>query len=142
MAYTRFSFADVYVYMDVGGYLNCCGCILQKSEWVDDPSKPIFGGYLKPIEPIIPTKFVTTQGMIEHLALHRAAGHDVPDGVEDELRADDDDNFVNYSRCDVDGCEERPTCGAPTPEGYVSCCSIEHAQSLGGFLDWPDRKKN
>jgi hypothetical protein len=31
--------------------------------------------------------------MIAHLAVHRAAGHDMPDGIEDELRDDDADNF-------------------------------------------------
>lgn len=114
MAYARFSYADVYVFMNVGGYLDCCGCIL--------------GG---------PSRHDTTAGMVEHLANHRAAGHDVPDGIEDELRADDSDNFVDYERCAVDGCDKRVTCGSPAPGGYVSCCSVEHAQSLGGFLDFP-----
>lgn len=93
MSYSRFSHAHVYVYMDVGGYLNCCGCILQERVWVDDPEWPIFKGYAKAVEPIIETRFYTTGGMIEHLAIHRAAGHDVPAGIEDALRADDAENF-------------------------------------------------
>lgn len=73
MSYARFSYADVYVYMDVGGYLSCCGCWLAGMEgrWV----------------------YHSTQAMIDHLAEHRAAGHDVPAGIEDELRNDDEDNF-------------------------------------------------
>lgn len=70
MAYSRFSYADVYVFMDVHGTLECCGCSLG-DEW----------------------NFGSTEAMIDHIAEHRAAGHDVPDGLEDELRADDEDNF-------------------------------------------------
>lgn len=95
MAYSRFSHCDVYVFMNVGGYLDCCGCILQEREWVDDPSWPIFGGYLKVVEPVIKTKFYDTAGMVEHLALHRAAGHNVPEGIEEELWADDRENWVD-----------------------------------------------
>ena len=141
MAYSRFSHCDVYVYMDVGGYLNCCGCILQASRWVEDASRPFTGGYLEPIEPIVQSKFHDTQGMVDHLAEHRTAGHDVPGGIEADLWEDDEDNWVNYPRCDVEGCDERTTCGSPAPDGYVSACSIPHAQSLGGFADWPTREK-
>jgi hypothetical protein len=70
MSYARFSASsDVYVFMSVGGWLECCGCLLE-DEWV----------------------FTDTASMIEHLAEHRAAGHSVPD-IEDELRADDAENF-------------------------------------------------
>ena len=93
MSYARFSFADVYVFMCVSGKLECCGCILQEREWVDDPEWPIFGGYLKAVGEVIETRFDTTQGMVDHLALHRAAGHDVPEHVEPALWADDADNF-------------------------------------------------
>lgn len=136
MAYARFSYADVYVFMNTGGFLDCCGCILQQREWVDDPDMPILKGYLKAVEPIIETMFYDTAGMVEHLALHRAAGHDVPDGIEAELWADDHENWVDYRRCDFDGCDERVTCGSPTTDGgYVSACSLTHAQALGGFSD-------
>lgn len=64
MAYSRFSYADVYVFMDVHGTLECCGCSLG-DEW----------------------NFGSTEAMIDHIAEHRAAGHDVPDGLEDELRS-------------------------------------------------------
>lgn len=95
MSYARFGWdgSDVYVYMDVNGYLNCCMCLLQDVEWVEDETIPIFEHRLEPIEPIIETRFYTTQGMIDHLAKHREAGHTVPEGIEDELRADDKENF-------------------------------------------------
>lgn len=93
MSYSRFSNADVYVFMSCDGVLECCGCILQEREWVDDPTRPIFKGYFKDVEPIIAACFDSTQGMVDHLTLHRAAGHDVPDHIEDALRADDAENF-------------------------------------------------
>lgn len=114
MAYARFSFADVYVFMSSSGHLECCGCSLG-DQWAFD----------------------STQAMVDHLAEHRAAGHDVPDGIEAELRADDRENWVDYRRCDLPGCDKRATCGSPAPQGYVSGCSVAHAQQLGGFPGWP-----
>lgn len=70
MAYSRFSYADVYVFMSVYGSLECCGCWLGPG-W----------------------NFGSTQAMIDHLAEHRAAGHSVPEGIEDALRDDDAENF-------------------------------------------------
>lgn len=115
MSYARFSYADVYVFMSTSGHLECCGCRLGKRS----------------------QEFDSTQAMVDHLAEHRAAGHAVPDEIETELWADDRENWVDYDRCDVDGCEERVTCGSPIPSGgYVSACSLKHAQTLGGFPDW------
>jgi len=118
MAYARFSNADVYVFMSTSGHLECCGCRLG-DQW----------------------SFDSTAAMVEHLAEHRAAGHDVPDGIEADLWADDQENWVDYRRCDVKGCDKRVTCGSPSPNGYVSCCSVVHAQTLGGFDNLP-RFKN
>jgi len=115
MSYARFSDADVYVFMSSAGHLECCGCILGD-----------------------PGRFDSTQAMVDHLAEHRAAGHSVPATIEAELWADDRENWVDYQRCAVDGCEKRATCGSRTPGGgYVSCCTVAHAQTLGGFADWP-----
>jgi len=119
MAYARFSHADVYVFMSTSGHLECCACRLG-DEWAFD----------------------STQAMVDHLAAHRAAGHNVPEFIEDSLWDDDRENWVDYQRCDVAGCDERVTCGSPTPSGgYASCCSVKHAQSLGGFADWPEPLK-
>lgn len=117
MAYSRFSSAEVYVFMSTSGHLECCSC------WLGDQ-----------------WSFDSTQEMVDHLAKHREAGHDVPDGLEAELWDDDQENWVTYERCPVDDCEERLTCGSPTADGgYVSACSVKHAQTLGGFADWPVR---
>ena len=116
MSYSRFSHADVYVFMSTSGHLECCGCRLG-DQWAFD----------------------STQAMVDHLAEHRAAGHYVPAGIEDALWEDDQDNWVDYRRCDVDGCDKRVTCGSPTPTGYVCACSVRHGQSLGGFSQWERR---
>lgn len=111
MSYARFSYADVYVFMSTSGYLDCCGCIL------DDVAQ-----------------FDNTADMIIHLDEHRAAGHNVPEGIDARLWADDHENFVDYPRCQVEGCDLRVTCGSPSESnGYVKACSIAHARTLGGF---------
>lgn len=76
MAYARFSdTSDVYVFAHVNLHLQCCGCLLG-DEW----------------------DFDSTQAMVEHLAQHRAAGHQVPAGLEEDLVADDADNFPPVCR--------------------------------------------
>lgn len=72
MSYARFGAggSDVYVYLDVGGYLNCCGCSLN------DTSFHAF----------------TTDEMLAHLRAHREAGHTV---LDDTMRALADDAVEN-----------------------------------------------
>jgi len=70
VSYARFSHADVYVYMDVNGALCCCGCSLG-DEWYFD----------------------TTEAMVAHLDRHRALGHNVPPGIDEDLWEDDAENF-------------------------------------------------
>ena len=113
MSYARFLKYDVYVYMDSRGKLACCGCLLS-DQWYYD----------------------TTEEMVAHLAEHRTAGDHLPDDIEEALWEDDEDNFVNYQRCMVDGCEERATCGSPTDDGYIWSCDIKHGKMLGGFSEW------
>ncbi|OII61163.1 hypothetical protein BJP40_06450 [Streptomyces sp. CC53] len=79
MSYARLgqSGSDVYVFMDISGHLECCLCALM------------------PVGRILPGSFRAhcTQGMVDHLAEHEAAGHHVPDYVVPELPADDAENF-------------------------------------------------
>lgn len=71
MSYARFGWggSDVYIYLDVGGYLCCCGCVLDK-----------------------PWRYDTTAEMLAHLDEHRRAGHCVPDDCVEELKADAAEN--------------------------------------------------
>jgi hypothetical protein len=68
MSYARKSYCDVYVFLDVGGQLECCMCDLP-----DGPSTFVA---------------TTTDAMLAHLDAHRAAGHDVPDETYEGLRAE------------------------------------------------------
>ena len=79
MAYARFSAWDVYVFMHVDGHLECCGCRLN-------------GGWEGGV-----VECESTEAMIAHLAEHEAAGHDVPPGIEDQLREDNHANFGGAS---------------------------------------------
>lgn len=92
MSYCRFGEGDVYVFLNVGGYLDCCGCILREYEWVDDETRPIFKGYFKPIGEIIHTEFFTTADMINHLQLHIDKGHHVPNECIKALLEDQEVN--------------------------------------------------
>lgn len=72
MSYVRFGGgSDVYVYLSVGDFLDCCGCTLQGTSF--------HAG--------------STQIMVDHLKEHIAAGHQVPDYVIPSLIEDDEINF-------------------------------------------------
>lgn len=109
MSYARFGWdgSDVYIFMsDLG--LECCGCSLHR----DGDSFPVFN---------------STQAMVDHLAEHRAAGDFVPEYVEDELWADDEENWVTYPRCDVEGCDDR----VRVFHIGKKACTYIHAHDLG-----------
>lgn len=96
MSYSRFGTHDVYVYMDVNGCLACCACF--------------FDG---------PGRYDSTQAMVDHLAEHRATGHDLPADIEAALWADDADNFPR--RCEhVWGQPHGPSAKTRTPR-QVEC---------------------
>ena len=91
MSYSRFSEGDVYVFLSNSGYLECCGCILQKSEWVEDPNS-ILKGYLKPVPPLVVHEFEDTQSLLDHLDIHIDQGHDVPVDCIKALKEDAEEN--------------------------------------------------
>lgn len=82
MSYARFGQddSDVYVFMHVGGFLTCCGCILadEKQAWGSFDAG-------------------TTQRMLDHLQKHIDAGDNVPPYVAPELQEDDKENFPDGS---------------------------------------------
>ena len=94
MSYARFGWggSDVYLFLNVQGFLECCGCILQETEWIDDPDRTILKGYLKPVGEIVQTEFLTTAELLRHLEVHQAAGHFVPQDTIDDLLADGEQN--------------------------------------------------
>lgn len=100
--------SDVYVYLDCDGYLSCCACILQEREWVDDPTRPIIGGYLKAVGEIIDTRLMSTELMLAHLGRHRAAGHTVTEETISELRRDAAENDAWIIAYQAARTEEKP----------------------------------
>lgn len=76
MSYCRFGEADVYVYHDVGGYINCCAC--PRGEQVPTIIEGLTMGR--------DFKAYTRSAMIEHLEWHRELGDDVPEDVFERLR--------------------------------------------------------
>lgn len=91
MSYCRFGEGDVYIFLSTDHLLECCGCILQQREWIDDETA-LFKGYFKKIGEDIQEKFDTTEGMIKHLELHRDHGQYVPDYCIEGLKKDQEEN--------------------------------------------------
>jgi hypothetical protein len=73
MSYARFSDADVYVFLNIFGYLECCGCALPESDFVQTPL------------------FLTTKDMISHLERHKEVGHSLGHCIE-RLKEDQQEN--------------------------------------------------
>lgn len=69
MSYVRFSEADVYVYLDCGGWIACCACRLSDN-W----------------------QHASTDAIVAHLHEHVQVGHDVPQHIFDALEADREEN--------------------------------------------------
>lgn len=74
MAYARFGDSDVYVFLSVWGYLDCCNCALLP----EDEKRP--------------NGFMSTDEMVAHLKEHQAAGHRVNQETFDRLIADKAEN--------------------------------------------------
>lgn len=92
MSYCRFGWdgSDVYVFTSSSA-IECCGCALHKYEDHSDPNAEglaALAGMMTQIPDDIPDRFGgpnANQDMIEHLRLHQAAGHHVPDDVFERL---------------------------------------------------------
>lgn len=59
---------DLYIYSDGRGSLHCCMCALGPPDF----------------------SCVSGKEMVEHVRKHQAAGHDTPEGLEEELLGEDD----------------------------------------------------
>ena len=69
MAYARFIDNDVYVFLHVGGFFDCCGCSLGKHEG-----------------------FYSTKEILNHLEEHIKQGDRVQDECLSDLMADQEEN--------------------------------------------------
>lgn len=77
MSYARFGWDDpaVYIYLSVGGWIECCMCFLD-----DHQDEGSFHAE-------------DTQTMIDHLKKHEMSGHTVPQDVYERLWEDHEENM-------------------------------------------------
>jgi hypothetical protein len=83
MSYSRWGWegSDLYIYMDVNGYLHCAACPLMPiAENAKIKMNESFYAY-------------STMEMIDHLGEHMDAGHNFPDSVIPDILSDHERNF-------------------------------------------------
>ena len=76
MSYSRFGEADVYVYLDVSGYLTCCACSIIKGQ-------DVYGNF----------RAYDTETMVTHLKDHRKNGERVLTDTIERLWKDHEENM-------------------------------------------------
>jgi len=76
MSYSRFGEADVYVYLDVSGYLTCCACNIIETQ-------DVWGNF----------RAYDTEAMVNHLKEHRKNGDRVLTDTIERLWEDHEDNM-------------------------------------------------
>lgn len=65
MSFERFSTSDIYMFENVGGFIECCGCWF--GDWgfsIEDDGEPF-------------PQFYTPRQALAHLDAHEKAGHDI-----------------------------------------------------------------
>ncbi len=79
MSYARFGWdnSDVYIYEHVGGFIECCGCVLIEPEGELD----IFGFF----------HASTAREMLDHIDKHKAHNHHVPDDCIERIKEEHPD---------------------------------------------------
>ncbi len=74
MAYSRFFDSDIYIYAHVEGYIECCACWLNERLDIG-----LFG---------LSSKIADDDTLARHIDDHIKAGHDIPDGLLEEILHD------------------------------------------------------
>lgn len=99
MAYCRFSNADIYLFPSIEGGITCCACRLAALvPTIFTEGGDFLGAKIEPCKCAgkgcqdcmmhSDTHSVTHAEAIEHVLAHQRAGHDVPEFVLAELRAE------------------------------------------------------
>lgn len=68
MSYCRFMESDAYIFKNLKGEFECCACALMSLE--------AYNSFYASTE----------EEMLEHIAEHRAAEHDIPEFVDEKLK--------------------------------------------------------
>jgi hypothetical protein len=76
MAYSRFFDSDIYIYAHIEGYIECCAC------WLNEKLDTGLFGLSEKIE--------DDQYLSNHIDEHIKAGHDIPEGLLEEILSDSD----------------------------------------------------
>lgn len=80
MSYCRFGDSDAYIFMTDRGF-DCCGCIMATRIALEHPWTDRLGfTHEFDYEPVGP--FTTPRAMLDHIAEHRAQGHDISEDVD------------------------------------------------------------
>ena len=74
MAYSRFFDSDIYIYAHVEGYIECWACWLNERLDIG-----LFG---------LSSKIADDDTLARHIDDHIKAGHDIPDGLLEEILHD------------------------------------------------------
>lgn len=77
MAYSRFTNSDIYIYSHIDGYIECCAC------WLNE-NKEEYSLFLDNV------KIDNDVDLARHLKAHANLGHDMPEGLLQEILADPD----------------------------------------------------
>ncbi len=101
MAYARFFDSDIYIYPHVDGYIECCACWLN--EGLEDT---LFG---------LSEKITNDVDLIGHIRQHRQLGHDIPEGLEEEILSDPD--RYTKSGGETEKPKKKPTICFPMDKG-------------------------
>jgi hypothetical protein len=74
MAYSRFYDSDIYIYPHVDGHIECAGCFLNipTDEYTLFKSECI----------------LDDETLLMHILQHRISGHNIPEGLEEEILRD------------------------------------------------------
>ena len=85
MSYARFSYSDIYVFMNFSKQLECCACLMAPpTVRMSHRGASYYSD--------------STEKMINHIKEHRLAGHKVPETIEEDLLKDDERNFYNDTK--------------------------------------------
>lgn len=87
MSYSRFVPHDVYVFMHLDDFLQCCACSLSGVDVIEPDRFSNYNAY-------------STQDMVDHLVKHKRRKHSVPADIVERLWADDDENFPDGGKSD------------------------------------------
>ena len=87
MAYSRFLDSDIYIYPHVSGYIECCGC------WLNEPQDEhsLFA---------VSVEITNDIDLARHLKQHAKVGHDMPEGLLQEILADPE-RYGKYENMDL-----------------------------------------